>query len=83
MTTDNIKRLLIKHWPNSEGIPKIIDARYLEGMLFIKFSDGQRVIYSVDDGKIYSYKSSIIVGSDQQKLKSVFREIKLTTIIDE
>ena len=81
-----IKKILKTYYPNSRALQEIIGFKYVDGILVLNYTDGQSIVYVLDNGKVTTYKKHTREdednGYDFQKLKSVFRDIKLTTIID-
>lgn len=75
-----IKELLGKYYPGSTAIDKIIWVDYKNGMLILKLNDGQKLIYSIENGDVVCYKKH--GTKNNEKMKSVLRDIKLSNILD-
>ncbi len=84
-----IVEILKSHYPDSPYIAdSIIDAKYISGVLIIDLNDGDSAIYRCEENSIAIYKRSDPAfasrkGTSDSRMKSVFRDLKLTEIIDE
>lgn len=79
-----IIEILKSHYPKSPYIAdNIVSAKYIGGVLIVDLNDGDSAIYRYENSIITIYKTNKVKVVDDSRMRSVFRDLKLTEIIDE
>jgi hypothetical protein len=81
---DKVKELLLIEYPNSEFASDIIDCRYTNDILYMRKSDGQKIVYVLDAGEVIVFtekKNDNFPKESILKAKKIMIELKLLQLI--
>lgn len=82
LNKEDISKILRDHYPGHTVDFKdvhLIEDEYLGNFIVIHV-EGRKVIYQLEDGKVFIYKPQSLVESDDRKWKSIFRSVKLNIL---